>query len=137
MVESKTPQEYEENWTAFISAYSEQQDLLTYLEQHQLTIKEHFIKAWINGYRYYGVTTTSAIESLHSIQIKRWLVTSTNDLLGVMNMLAVPSFLSHCTNNSIARCSLDHIFSDLDLITSSIQQQCHHFFRIFNRRRKR
>jgi len=55
VVESKTPQEYEENWTTFISAYAEQQDLLTYLEQYQLTFKEHFIKAWINAYRYYGV----------------------------------------------------------------------------------
>jgi hypothetical protein len=88
VVESKTPQEYEENWVAFISAYAEQQDLLTYLEQYQLTFKEHFIKAWINAYRYYGVTTTSALEGLHSI-VKRWLVTSTNDLLGVVNTLKV------------------------------------------------
>jgi hypothetical protein len=85
VVESKTTQKYEENWTAFIS---EQQDLLTYLEQHQLTFKEHFIKAWINEYRYYGVTATSAVEGLHSI-VKRWLVTSTNDLLGVVNTLKV------------------------------------------------
>jgi hypothetical protein len=77
---------------AFISAYAEQQDLLTYLEQYQLTFKEHFIKAWINAYRYYGVTTTSALEGLHSI-VKRWLVTSTNDLLGVVNTLKMNSIL--------------------------------------------
>jgi len=31
------------------------------------------VKAWINNHRYYGVTTTSATEGLHSI-VKRWLV---------------------------------------------------------------
>jgi hypothetical protein len=46
------------------------------------------VKAWINQHRYYGVTTTSPLEGLHSI-IKRWLATSTNDLLGVVNTLKV------------------------------------------------
>jgi len=53
-----------------------------------LVHREHFVKAWINQYRYYGVTTTSPLEGLHSI-IKRWLATSANDLLGVVSMLKV------------------------------------------------
>jgi hypothetical protein len=79
---------FEESWTAFIEAFSDQQELLSYLEQHQLTFKEHFVKAWTNRHRYYGVTTTSPLEGLHSV-IKRWLTMSTNDLLGVVNMLKV------------------------------------------------
>lgn len=43
--------------------------------------REHFVNAWINQYRYYGIAT-SPLEGLHSI-IKRWLAKSTNDLLGV------------------------------------------------------
>jgi hypothetical protein len=50
--------------------YADQQGLLTYLQEHQLSFKEHFVKAWINNHRYYGVTTTSATEGLHSI-VKR------------------------------------------------------------------
>ena len=85
---ANTRVEYEENWTALIEAFSDQQELLSYLEQYQLVHREHFVKAWINQHRYYGVTTTSPLEGLHSI-IKRWLAISTNDLLGVVNTLKV------------------------------------------------
>ena len=86
VVASQTPQQFEENWVTFIGTYADQQGLLTYLQEHQLSFKEHFVKAWINNHRYYGVTTTSATEGLHSI-VKRWLATSTGDLLGVVNTL--------------------------------------------------
>lgn len=85
---ANTRVEYEENWTALIEAFSDQQELLSYLEQYQLVHREHFVKAWINRHRYYGVTTASPLEGLHSI-VKRWLATSTNDLLGVVNTLKV------------------------------------------------
>ena len=81
---ANTRVEYEENWTVLSEAFSDQH--LSYLEQYQLVYREHFVKAWINQHRYYGVTTTSPLEGLHSI-IKRWLATSTNDLLGVVNTL--------------------------------------------------
>lgn len=84
---SNTRVQFEENLTAFIEAFSDQQELLS-LEQYQLVHREHFVKAWINQYRHYGVTTTSPLEGIHSI-IKRWLATSTNDLLGAVDTLKV------------------------------------------------
>jgi hypothetical protein len=63
---ANTRVEFEENRTALIEAFSDQQELLSYLEQYQLVHREHFVKAWIKQHRYYGVTSTSPLECYQS-----------------------------------------------------------------------
>jgi hypothetical protein len=57
--------------------------LLEYLLEHDQWVHwEQFMKAWTSAYRHFGSTTTSPLESLHSLA-KKWLGVSTGDLLQV------------------------------------------------------
>ena len=82
MCNAKTIDECTEKWAAFIGTYTEAQELIEYLLEHQWVHRQQFMKAWTSSYRHFGSTTTSPIESLHSVA-KKWLGVSTGDLLQV------------------------------------------------------
>jgi hypothetical protein len=80
IVYAKTHEDYNTSWDAFRQKYgTAHPGLITYLQNTWLNRKGEFCTAWISFIRYFGITTTSAIEGLHST-IKRWLSTSQSDL---------------------------------------------------------
>jgi hypothetical protein len=85
-VRAKTKEAFEDLYMKLKNDYSHQSDLVAYLDDNKYTTKELFVYSWTSAFRHYGITVTSRIEGAHSC-LKRFLATSRNDLLGVVNVI--------------------------------------------------
>jgi hypothetical protein len=64
-------------------------NILLYIDRNLYTLRRKFALAWTNQLRHFGYTSTSRIEGMHS-QIKKYVVSSRQDLLGVCTALNYP-----------------------------------------------
>ena len=78
--------EFELNYLNFKHKYSAFPRAVSYVERNLYPLKSKFVSAWTDKYRHFGSTSTSRAEGLHS-QIKRYIVSSREDFLGVCRAL--------------------------------------------------
>ena len=85
---AKTEDAFEEAYQQLKIDYSEQPDLLNYLDEFKYTTKEQFVEAWTSQHKHYGITVTSRIKGSHSY-LKKFLGTSKSDLFGVVKVVSL------------------------------------------------
>jgi len=85
---AKTEDVFKEAYQQLKIDYSEQPDLLNYLDEFKYTTKEQFVEAWTSQHKHYGITVTSRIKGSHSC-LKKFLGTSKSDLFGVVKVVSL------------------------------------------------
>src|SRR5947207_7260862 len=85
---AKTEDAFKEAYQQLKIDYSEQPDLLNYLNKFKYTTKEQFIKAWTSQHKHYGITVTLRIKGSHSY-LKKFLSTSKSDLFSVIKVVSL------------------------------------------------
>lgn len=85
---AKTPEASEEAYQQLQIDYSEQPDLVNYLNEHKYTTKELFAEAWTSQIKHYGATVTSRIEGSQSC-LKSFLGTSKSGLFSVVKVVSL------------------------------------------------
>lgn len=84
---SNLTSDFDEQWSAFRNKYSQQPRVVDYLQTTWIgPHKTRFVAAWINRFMHLGATVTSRVEGAHG-RLKRYLGTSTGDLLTVFNSM--------------------------------------------------
>ena len=80
---AKTEEEFE---IASAAIYNKYPDVAAYLERTWFPYREMWVKAWTNKVRHFDQEETSRTEGYHAV-IKKWLKTSSNDILGLFESL--------------------------------------------------
>jgi hypothetical protein len=75
-------EKFEFNYLQFLNTWSCFPRAITYIQRNVYPLKERFVAAWTSRYRHLGSVSTSRAEGLNG-QIKRFIVSSREDLLGV------------------------------------------------------
>ena len=84
LLDSRSPEEYEERWAAFRAEFSPlHDDRLEYLQNTWLKYKERFVRAWTDKKFTCGIRTTGRVEGTHAL-LKRHLNSSELDLYMVI-----------------------------------------------------
>jgi hypothetical protein len=86
VIRSNTELQFDEAWNQMRHKFSEFQRPILYLQNNLIPLKEKFATPWTNLIRHLGTVTTSRAEGLHA-QIKRYLVSSREDILSVYNAI--------------------------------------------------
>ncbi|XP_012850817.1 PREDICTED: uncharacterized protein LOC105970528 [Erythranthe guttata] len=76
LVESKTEEDYNDNYEDMVRRYGCYPKLISYLDDTWLIYKHKFVKAWTNKILHFGNTSTSRVESAHKSS-KGWINAST------------------------------------------------------------
>ncbi|MBW0569814.1 hypothetical protein O181_109529 [Austropuccinia psidii MF-1] len=83
---SSTEKSFKDNWK--IQKQVKHPEVLQYLENTWLPLKEYYLPAWTNPHCHLGVSSTSRVEGDHAM-VKLWLQTSTGTLLEVVRALHI------------------------------------------------
>jgi hypothetical protein len=83
---SKTEYEFESCYQIFKNTWTNYPKAVSYLQNNLYPLRSKFVSAWTNQYRHLGSTSTSRCEDMHA-QIKKYIVSSIEDLLQVFNAL--------------------------------------------------
>lgn len=82
LISSKTENEFDINWGQIVSYFGENHQLVLYLENTWIPLKEHFVSFWINKVQHLGGHVTSRVEGSHSV-LKSYLDNSLGNMLAV------------------------------------------------------
>ncbi|MBW0552424.1 hypothetical protein O181_092139 [Austropuccinia psidii MF-1] len=82
---SSTEKSFKDNWTK-LQKQVENPEVLQYLENTWLPLKEYYVPAWTNHHAHLGVGSTSRVEGAH-VMVKLWLKKSTGTLLEAVRAL--------------------------------------------------
>ncbi|MBW0562224.1 hypothetical protein O181_101939 [Austropuccinia psidii MF-1] len=79
---SSTEKSFEDNWKK-LQKQVKNPEVLQYLKDTWLPLKEYYVPAWTNHHCHLGVGSTSRVEDAHAM-VKLWLQNSTGTLLEVI-----------------------------------------------------
>ena len=86
LVYSASEVAFENNYKQFNETWSLFPKALLYIQRNLYPLRFKFVLAWTNQFRHLGSTSTSRAEGLHA-QIKKYIISSREDLLGVCTAL--------------------------------------------------
>jgi hypothetical protein len=75
-------QDFEANYQHFKYKWAAFPKAILYIDRNLYPLRRKFALAWTNQLRHFGCTSTSRVEGIH-FQIKKYVVSSRQDLLGV------------------------------------------------------
>jgi hypothetical protein len=106
---------FEEKWNLLCTKYESLPEIINYLSQTWISLKENFVSCYINRFFHLGQSTTQRVEGAHSV-VKGYVVNSSGDLLTVKKGIELlvdkqrrkyefdiahqKSRQLHCTNNN-------------------------------------
>jgi hypothetical protein len=79
---------FEERFDIFKESWKGVPGAIGYIEQNLYPVRHKFVVACTNKFRHFGSTSTSRNEGMHA-QIKKYIVSSREDMLGVCNAITL------------------------------------------------
>ena len=70
------------NWAKLIDTFRDQEEVLIYIQDNLMPVREQWAKCYIDHYRNFGLRVTSGTESTH-YSLKQFLITGRSDLYGI------------------------------------------------------
>ncbi|MBW0579969.1 hypothetical protein O181_119684, partial [Austropuccinia psidii MF-1] len=107
---SSTEKSFKDNWKK-LQKKVKNPEVLQYLENTWLPLKEYYVPAWTNHHCHLGVGSTSRVEGAHAM-VKLWLQSSTGtfhmafrkQFIEIINRISKEMIFLHTSVPSMARC---------------------------------